>query len=61
MKNPCEFTGCKKPARWECKKLVGKGRMIWTCDDHKPDMANRPESLKHLPFTWEVRPLDPTR
>lgn len=53
----CNFTGCKQPAKWECKQLWGKGGALLTCDEHKPDPAKRPESLKHLPFFYDVKPL----
>jgi hypothetical protein len=54
----CEFSGCKNEARWSCRKLFGKGDTICTCDEHKPDPAKRPESLKNAPFFYEVRPLE---
>lgn len=54
---PCGFSGCKKPAKWACRQLWGKGGTLHTCDEHKPDPGKRPESLKHLPFFYEVKPL----
>ncbi|HYE20946.1 MAG TPA: hypothetical protein VEA69_21045 [Tepidisphaeraceae bacterium] len=53
----CGFSGCKKPAVWECRKLWGKGGVLFTCDQHKPDASKRPESLRHLPFFYEIKPL----
>lgn len=53
----CEVTGCKHEAKWEARKLFGKGGVIQVCDEHKPDASKRPESLKHLPFTYEVKPI----
>lgn len=53
----CEFTGCKHPAHWEARKLFGKGGAIFVCDRHKPDANKRPESLRHLPFFYDVKPV----
>lgn len=52
----CAFRGCKKPARWQARKLWGKGGTLCTCDAHKP-CANRPASMQHLPSFYEVKPL----
>ena len=54
----CSFTGCKREARWECRKLWGGGGTLHTCDAHKPDAAKRPESLRHLPFFYDVKLLE---
>lgn len=56
MAATCEFSGCKKPAQWECRKLFGDKSTIRTCDDHKPDANKRPARLKNLPFFYEVKP-----
>jgi hypothetical protein len=58
----CEFTGCKHQAKWACRKLwiqtgAPKG-VIHTCDKHKPDAEKRPESLRHLPFFYDVQPME---
>jgi hypothetical protein len=55
----CGFSGCKRPAVWSCRQLWGKGGTLLTCDEHKPDRANRPESLNRLPFFYDVQPIDP--
>ena len=58
----CEFSGCKQPPKWECRKLWGQTNqpkgVILTCDEHKPDPEKRPANLKHLPFFYDVRPLE---
>jgi hypothetical protein len=53
----CEFSGCKKEARWDARKLWGKGGSIRVCDEHKPDAEKRPESLRKLPSFYDVRPI----
>ncbi len=53
----CDFTGCKHAARWLATKLFGKGDTLRVCDKHKPDAANRPASLRHLPFFYRIAPL----
>jgi hypothetical protein len=53
----CEVTGCKHEALWAATKLFGKGGVIRTCDEHKPDADKRPESLRHLPFFYKVEPI----
>ncbi len=53
----CGFSGCKKPAKWEARKLWGKGSTLCTCDAHKPDASKRHASLQNLPFFYEVKPL----
>ncbi len=53
----CLFTGCRKPAVWECRKLWRAGS-IFTCDQHKPDPSSRPPTLQHLPFAYEVTPIE---
>ncbi len=53
----CFVIGCKNPARWTSQKLYGDGATNLVCDECKPDMAKRPESLRHFPFFYEVRPL----
>jgi hypothetical protein len=54
----CEVKGCKADARWTARKLWGTGGSLAVCDEHRPDPANRPDSLKHLPFFYEVAPID---
>lgn len=56
MTPTCEFAGCKEPARWDARKLWGKGGSIRTCNEHKPG-GKRPESMKHLPSFYDVRPI----
>jgi hypothetical protein len=53
----CEFGGCKNEAKWECRKLWGKGGTLCTCDRHKPDASKRPESMRHLPSFYDVKPI----
>jgi hypothetical protein len=53
----CEFAGCKCEAKWAAVKLFGDRKTLHVCDEHKPDAAKRKESLKHLPFFYEVRPI----
>jgi hypothetical protein len=57
----CEFVGCKREAKWACRKLwdvVGRaGNTLHTCDEHKPDPDKRSEKLKHLPFFYDVQPI----
>ena len=58
----CDFCGCRKAAAWRCRKLWdaarGKDQTLFTCDAHKPDPEKRPASLRHLPFFYDVRPLE---
>ncbi len=58
----CDIGKCKREARWRCRKLWGKANRakltFCTCDYHKPDARNRPPSLLHLPFFYEVTPLE---
>jgi hypothetical protein len=53
----CDFTGCRCEARWEARKLFGKGGSLKVCDEHKPDRAKRPESQQNLPFFYDVQPI----
>jgi hypothetical protein len=57
----CEFGGCGKPAAWVARKLWGKGGQLVTCDEHKPDASKRKESLRHLPFFYEVKAIGPCK
>jgi hypothetical protein len=59
-KTKCEFGGCEQEARWVARKLWGKGGQLVTCDEHKPDAEKRAPSLRHLPFFYEVKPLECT-
>lgn len=54
----CEFSGCKKEASWEAHKLWGKGGSLKVCDQHKPGGRPRPESLRHLPSFYDVKPIN---
>jgi hypothetical protein len=53
----CGFSGCKANAAFECRKLWGNGGVLFTCVNHKPGSVRRPESLKKLPFFYDVRPI----
>jgi hypothetical protein len=53
----CGVAGCKRPARWSCRKLWGKGGVLLACDEHRPDASKRPPSLRHLPFFYDVQPV----
>jgi hypothetical protein len=53
----CEFAGCKHEAQWAALKLWGQGGTLHTCDRHKPGGRKRPESLRHLPSFYDVRPI----
>ncbi len=53
----CDFGGCKHEAKWNARKLFGKGDTLHTCDQHKPDASKRPPSLRRLPFFYEVTPI----
>jgi hypothetical protein len=53
----CEFKGCEHEAKWEALKLFGDRRTLYLCDEHKPDMEKRPESLRSLPFFYELTPI----
>jgi hypothetical protein len=55
----CDFAGCMNEARWAALKLFGKGGTLKCCDEHKPDPAKRPKSLRNAPFFYDVRPLAP--
>lgn len=53
----CDFGGCKCAAKWTARKLFGKGDVLKVCEKHKPDANNRPASIRHLPFCYDVQPL----
>jgi len=53
----CEVKGCNRDAKWDARKLWGKGGSLNICDEHKPDADKRPESLRHLPFFYDVQPI----
>jgi hypothetical protein len=57
----CDFSGCKCQARWIARKLFGNGGELKVCEKHRPDASKRPESMRHLPFFYEVRPLESGR
>lgn len=57
MNRKCYFTGCKHAATWAATKLFGKRDTIHVCDQHKPDVNNRPERQRSLPFFYDVQPI----
>lgn len=59
MHVPCGLKGCRNHAVWAAVKLFGDRKALLCCDRCKPDRAKRPESQRHLPFFYDVRPLVP--
>lgn len=54
----CEVRGCKATATWNAAKLFGDRATLHVCDEHKPDAAKRPASLRNLPFFYEVTAIE---
>jgi hypothetical protein len=53
----CFSTGCKNPAKYKVTKLFGDKGTFHNCENCKPDINKRPESIRHLPFFYNVQAI----
>lgn len=56
----CFFINCKNPIKFSVTKKFGDHSTFCTCEQHKPDMNNRPEAIKDLPFAYEIKEIQAT-
>jgi len=53
----CYMHNCRCTPIYSVTQLWGNQLKMVSCEKHKPDVSNRPESLKKLPFFYKVEKL----